>query len=276
MNKPVTQAASAAQTQPQPQASAAETQPRKVEARQRRLDKLRVLPVLMIVGTLTFCVKVGNVWTDADAIFSGVPAAQAEEEPKPAADAKTAPAAEQAAAGTETAKTGAAADQTAADAKGADTDTQDAKADTRDWDSSEPYSQGELQILENLADRRKALDERTRELDMRERVLSAMEKRIDDKIAEMKKIQAKVASYLKNYDEQHVQRLQRLVKMYETMKPKDAARIFEQLHMDILVEVATNMKERQMSAILADMSPDAAKALTVELATKKPIPLASN
>jgi len=70
--------------------------------------------------------------------------------------------------------------------------------------------------------------------------------------------------------------MQSLVKMYESMKPKDAARIFEQLQMDVLLEVATNMKERQMAAIMAEMSPDTAKALTMEMATKKPIPLASN
>jgi flagellar motility protein MotE (MotC chaperone) len=85
-----------------------------------------------------------------------------------------------------------------------------------------------------------------------------------------------VQSYLKTYDQKHIENMQSLVKMYESMKPKDAARIFEQLQMDVLLEVATNMKERQMAAIMAEMSPDAAKALTMEMATTKPIPLASN
>ena len=56
--------------------------------------------------------------------------------------------------------------------------------------------------------------------------------------------------------------------MYENMKPKDAARIFNRLDMNILVEVSTKMKPRTMSAILAQMAPDAAERLTVELANR--------
>ena len=251
-----------------PEASAAQAAAADRPGEKRsRLDKLRILPVLMVVATLMFGVKIGDIWNNADAIVAGIPAAQAEEETQPSAPASTEHEGEQPAA----ADAGKAATAAEGETAAAETST-----DKRDWDSSEPYSQGELQLLENLADRRKELDERTRELDMRERVLTAMEKRIDDKIAEMKKIEAQVASYLKNYDEQHIENLKSLVKMYETMKPKDAARIFEQLHMDILVDVASHMKENKLAAVMAAMSPDSAKALTVELATKKPIPLASN
>ena len=56
--------------------------------------------------------------------------------------------------------------------------------------------------------------------------------------------------------------------MYENMKPKDAARIFDRLDMKILVEVSTQMNPRKMSEVLAQMSPDAAQRLTVELANR--------
>jgi len=225
----------------------------------RSLDRLRLLPVLMIVATLTFGVKLGNIWSGADEFVAGIPTALAEDEVKDAAQADQAEA-QPADGGQDAAQA-----QTIADAASQD-----------ELDAGEPYSRGELQLLENLSDRRAELDKRAKEIDMRERVLDAMEQRIDGKIAEMKKIEAQVQSYLKTYDQKHIENMQSLVKMYESMKPKDAARIFEQLQMDVLLEVATNMKERQMAAILAEMSPDAAKALTMEMATKKPIPLASN
>ena len=47
--------------------------------------------------------------------------------------------------------------------------------------------------------------------------------------------------------------------MYENMKPKDAARIFERLDMKILVDVATEINPRKMADILAQMTPDLAE-----------------
>lgn len=228
----------------------------------RWLERLRLLPVLMVVATLTFGVKIGNIWDDADDFVAGVSPAMAED-----AVADEQPAAEGSAAAEPGTEGEAVADESH--------DQADA-ADDAEWDASQPYSRGELQLLVNLSDRRAELDKRAKAIDMRERVLDAMEQRIDGKIGEMKSIEAQVQAYLKSYDEKHIQNMQSLVKMYESMKPKDAARILEQLQMDVLLEVATNMKERQMASIMAEMSPDSAKALTMEMATRKPIPLASN
>jgi len=62
---------------------------------------------------------------------------------------------------------------------------------------------------------------------------------------------------------------QSLVKIYENMKPKDAARIFEQLEMAVLIPVVERMKERKTAPILAKMDPVKAQAITVELAQRR-------
>src|SRR3546814_4430099 len=56
--------------------------------------------------------------------------------------------------------------------------------------------------------------------------------------------------------------MQSLVKIYESMKPKDAARIFEELDMEVLLEVVERMKERKTAPILAEMNPERAKTVT--------------
>jgi flagellar motility protein MotE (MotC chaperone) len=56
--------------------------------------------------------------------------------------------------------------------------------------------------------------------------------------------------------------------MYEAMKPKDAARVFDRLGHDVLVPVVMQMNPRKMSEVLAVMSPEAAEKLTVALATR--------
>jgi flagellar motility protein MotE (MotC chaperone) len=127
---------------------------------------------------------------------------------------------------------------------------------------------GERAILERLSDRRQQLDARDDELAMRENLLKAAEKRVEAKVAELKALEAKVKAALDQRDEAEAKRFKGIVAMYESMKPKDAARIFDRLDLKVLVDVSTQMKPAIMSSILAQMAPEAAERLTVELAQR--------
>jgi len=129
-------------------------------------------------------------------------------------------------------------------------------------------SAGERAILESLQGRREQLDARNRDLDMRENLLKVAEKRVEAKVAELKDVEARVKTEMGSRDEAEAKRFKGIISMYENMKPKDAARIFDRLDMKILVDVATHMNPRSMSEILAQMAPDAAERLTVELANR--------
>jgi flagellar motility protein MotE (MotC chaperone) len=129
-------------------------------------------------------------------------------------------------------------------------------------------SPGERAILESLQERRQQLDKRSRDLDMRESLLKAAEKRVEAKVAELKDVESRVKADMGARDKQEAQRFKDIISMYENMKPKDAARIFDHLDMKILIEVSTQMKPRAMSAILAEMTPATAERLTVELANR--------
>ena len=129
-------------------------------------------------------------------------------------------------------------------------------------------SPGERAVLGRLQDRRKELENRSRELDMRENLIKAAEKRLEAKVAELKDIESRIKAASGDRDLSETQRFKGIVDMYENMKPKEAARIFERLDMKILVKVSTAMKPRSMSEILAQMSADAAERLTVELANR--------
>jgi flagellar motility protein MotE (MotC chaperone) len=129
-------------------------------------------------------------------------------------------------------------------------------------------SAGERAILESLQGRREQLDARSRDLDMRENLLKAAEKRVEAKVAELKDVESRVKSEMGNRDQAEEKRFKTIISMYENMKPKDAARIFDRLDMKVLVDVATHMNPRTMSEILAGMTPDTAEKLTVELANR--------
>jgi flagellar motility protein MotE (MotC chaperone) len=63
-------------------------------------------------------------------------------------------------------------------------------------------------------------------------------------------------------------RFKGIVTMYEGMKPKDAAKVFDRLEMPVLLEIASQIAPRKMSDILGLMQTDAAERLTVELARR--------
>jgi flagellar motility protein MotE (MotC chaperone) len=123
-------------------------------------------------------------------------------------------------------------------------------------------------ILERLQERRQQLDTRARELDIREGLLAAAEKRVEARLTELKEVEAHIAAASEKKDEAETIRLKSLVAMYENMKPRDAAKIFDRLELGVLIEVASQIKPRGMADILAQMSPDVAEHLTVELASR--------
>jgi flagellar motility protein MotE (MotC chaperone) len=126
----------------------------------------------------------------------------------------------------------------------------------------------ERAVLERLQERRQELETRAREVDIRENLLKAAEKRIESKVDEMKGVETRITAAQQQKEEADNARFKSIVTMYENMKPKDAGRIFDRLDMSVLIEVASRIKPQKMSDILAQMSPEAAEKLTVELARR--------
>ncbi len=129
-------------------------------------------------------------------------------------------------------------------------------------------SPSERAILERLQQRRQELEARGREMDLRESLLQAAEKKFEGQASELRDLESDAGSATQRREEADAQRLKNLVTMYENMKAKDAARIFDRLEMRILVEVASQINPRRMSEILGQMSSEAAERLTVELANR--------
>lgn len=128
------------------------------------------------------------------------------------------------------------------------------------------------QLLKHYADRRAELEKAAKDVAMREALLSAAEKRIEQKLKEMEKVRNEIQSLLKMGDERQSQQLDSLVKIYETMKPKEAARIFEELELPVLLDVIQKMKETKTAPILAAMDPVKAKEVTSALVERRILP----
>jgi len=133
------------------------------------------------------------------------------------------------------------------------------------------YTAVEVELLQTLSKRREELDRWQNNIEIKESTLGAAEKRIDDKINQIESMKKQVAALLAQYNAQEDAKIRSLVKIYENMKPADAARIFDEVEMPILLLVIDAMAEKKAAPILAAMNPNKAKQLTVELANERKI-----
>ncbi|SDR86250.1 MotE family protein [Bradyrhizobium canariense] len=132
----------------------------------------------------------------------------------------------------------------------------------------QPVSPSERAILERLQSRRQELDARAREIDIRESLLKAAEKRVESRVEELKATESRITAATEQKTEADATRFKGIVTMYESMKPKDAAKVFDRLEMPVLFEIASKIAPRKMSDILGLMSPDVAERLTTEMARR--------
>ncbi|MCD6036110.1 MAG: hypothetical protein K0R63_1851 [Rickettsiales bacterium] len=133
------------------------------------------------------------------------------------------------------------------------------------------FSKSELDVLESLASRRKQLETWEQEIALKEKVLNSTEAHLTTKITQMEALRKTLDELLTVYNEKEDVKIRSLVKIYENMKPQDAARIFEELDMTVLLEVIDRMKESRAAPILAKMDPKRAKDITTKLAERKQI-----
>ncbi len=134
------------------------------------------------------------------------------------------------------------------------------------------YTPVEIEVLNSLSKRRTLLDLREKEILKQEALLKAGEKEVDRKVVELLKIKRELKKLLEDQSNMQKGRIQSLVKIYSGMKPKQAARIFDTLNMDILLAVIGKMSERKTSPILANMNPDKARKVTIRLAGQHKLP----
>jgi flagellar motility protein MotE (MotC chaperone) len=133
-------------------------------------------------------------------------------------------------------------------------------------DGAPPVSDGERAVLLQLRQRRQELDARETAVAARESVLAAAEQKVSARVAELQALQKSLEAIEATRQEREDTSWQRMVKLYETMKPRDAATIFNELEMPVLLQVLDRMKEAKAAPVLAAMQPDKARDVTAHLA----------
>lgn len=213
----------------------------------------RILPIILIVFTLAFSVRLSDVVTGINGISSTAYAKSEDEKKSPADDHK--------------------------DEDDKDDGVEVVKGDEAsapDWrdasDSDIDISGVKEEMFRDMMARRQKLDQIEKKLRAREALLQAAEQEVDRKVQELAKLKKEIEALLNKQTEEEKARIGSLVKIYEGMKPKDAARIFDTLDIDVLVSVMSTMSERKVAPILAAMNAERARTVTIMLAEQNKLP----
>lgn len=249
-------------------------------------EKFRVIPLLMLVATLAFTVRVGDFVYGFDHMGSAVAAQESVEEvnaappavsPTSAAAEKNQPAAMPSIDGRldldaadNAVKLKPEFEQQPAEVKF------ETKGEPVEWkdsnDTDIESSKVKAELYQDLAKRRDQLDKKEKEITVREALLSAAERELDQKLRELTNLKGEIETMMVKRSEEEEARITSLVKIYEGMKPKDAASIFNTLDLDVLIVIMTKMSERKSSPILAEMNAERARTITIMMAEQKKAP----
>lgn len=130
----------------------------------------------------------------------------------------------------------------------------------------------DLSYLSKLRDRQAALDLRETELNQLEEELQRQRTEVEKRIAELTKIREEIAAKLEDRVAADEGKVKKLVELYSSMKPKQAAKIIETVNTDLAVEVLANMKKKSAADIMNVMDEKVAKELSERLTGYKRAP----
>jgi flagellar motility protein MotE (MotC chaperone) len=140
-------------------------------------------------------------------------------------------------------------------------------------EAAAPYR---VEALEAIAaeqqHRQSGLEERERGLALREATLALVEERIKEQVGRLENLKAEIDTRIGSVSREEEARIAHLVKVYEAMKAKSAAGIFESMGLELLISIVRGMRDAKVAAIVAEMAPDKARALTAELAKRRELP----
>jgi len=246
----------------------------------RLIERLRILPMLLVVALLCFTVRLGEFAHHAGSAFAQQEVNPGEEKtppPMPADAAKAEKPAEPAKpaedAHAEEEKKEALPGDVTLPTLAKDGEEGEKSPEWRDaGDEDFTHSGVQEGLYRDLTKRREDIEKREKALATREALLEAAERELDQKVRELTSLRTEIEGLMVKQSEEEVARTQSLVKIYEGMKAKDAARIFNSLDTDVLLQVLMKMSERKSSPILAEMDPDRARTVTILMSQQQNMP----
>ena len=132
-----------------------------------------------------------------------------------------------------------------------------------------------INYLKKLEERKNQLDAREQELNRIEKELQEQRGEIEKKLGELTQMRQEISSSLDDRVKIDDQKVDVLVQVYSTMKPPQAAKIFESMDEDLAVEILGRMKKKSAADIMNLMKAEKAQAISEKYAGYKRKPASS-
>lgn len=123
-------------------------------------------------------------------------------------------------------------------------------------------------LLEAIRERSAQLDRKELHVEDRIRKLEILEKRVEEKIAELKRNNEELSKLVSFASEASQKDISLLAKMYEQMKPQRAAEIFDKMNPTFAAGFLTEMESESAALILGNMSTDKAYETSMIIASR--------
>lgn len=123
-------------------------------------------------------------------------------------------------------------------------------------------------ILAALNRKEKELQAREQDLVRNEERLNIVKADIEQRITELKREHGEIAALVKKIDEINDQRIKKIVKIYESMSPEEAASRIEKLDEEMAVMILASMSERKAAKVLSFIDVSKSAKLSQSLRVK--------
>lgn len=134
------------------------------------------------------------------------------------------------------------------------------------------FSEMEIQLLQELDIRRIELERREQALRVREKLADLAEVELKDRVEKMNELQTQLTNLLKNLSNKEEAELVQLAKIYEEMRPQNAAIVLNKLDDNIVFDLFKRMNRKDTAKIMEKMDPIKARRISKMLAEKSDLP----
>ncbi len=111
------------------------------------------------------------------------------------------------------------------------------------------------------------LEKREQQVSERERLIEVSERRLNEQMARLEAVRKKVSETAGLAEQKMGKDRSKLIAIYEQMKPKEAAGIFNEMDTVVASELLRSMREQSSSGILAAMEPKKAYEVTIVMSS---------
>ena len=134
------------------------------------------------------------------------------------------------------------------------------------------FSEMEIKLLQELDVRRIELERREQALHVREKLADLAEVELKDRVEKMTELNGKLTVLLKNLSNKEEGELLQLAKIYEEMRPANAAIVLNKLDDNIVFDLFKRMNKKDTAKIMEKMDPVKARRISKMLAEKSELP----